>query len=56
MGKDYVHMLIGYSPNIVLNKIVQYLKEECSRLIQDEFTEPKKGIWVDIYNKEDIFV
>lgn len=49
-------MLIGYSPNIVLNKIVQYLKEECSRLIQDEFIELKKRIWVDIYNKEDIFV
>lgn len=35
-------MLIGYSPNIVLSKIVQYLKGKSSRLIQDEFPELKK--------------
>lgn len=45
IGKDYVHMLIGCSPNIAPSKIVQYLKGRSSRLIQDEFPELKKRYW-----------
>ncbi|MBW6411962.1 IS200/IS605 family transposase [Clostridium weizhouense] len=45
IGKDHVHMLWGCSPSIAPSKIVQYLKDRSSRLIQDEFPELKKRYW-----------
>lgn len=52
IGKDYVHMLIGCSPNIAPSKIVQYLKGRSSRFI----SRVKEKIVGQHLWSEDIFV
>ena len=45
VGKDHIHLLISCPPSLAPSKILQYLKERSSRLLQDEFPELKKRYW-----------
>ncbi|MFT8928815.1 MAG: IS200/IS605 family transposase [Sporolactobacillus sp.] len=45
IGKEHIHLLISCPPSLASSKIMQYLKERSSRLLQDEFSELKKRYW-----------
>ncbi|WLR42867.1 IS200/IS605 family transposase [Bacillus carboniphilus] len=45
LGKDHVHLLISCTSNMVPSKIVQYLKEQLSSLLQEQFPQLKKQYW-----------
>ena len=45
VSKDHVHMLISVPPHISASKLVQYLKGNTSRKLQQEFKELNKIYW-----------
>ncbi|MFZ3591551.1 IS200/IS605 family transposase [Bacillus sp. DJP31] len=45
VGKGHIHLLLSCPPSLAPSKIMQYLKGQSSRLIQDEFPELKKRFW-----------
>ncbi len=45
IGREHVHMLISWPPNISVSQIAQYLKGRSSKLLQEEFKELKKKYW-----------
>ncbi|WP_306475272.1 IS200/IS605 family transposase [Bacillus cereus] len=46
VGKEHIHLLLSCPPSIAPSKILQYLTERSSRLLQDAFRELKKRYWV----------
>ena len=45
LGKDHIHLLLSCPPSMAPSKILQYLKGQSSRLLQDEFANLKKRYW-----------
>ncbi|MDI3548756.1 MAG: REP-associated tyrosine transposase [Halanaerobiales bacterium] len=45
VGRDHVHMLISCLTQLSPAKIIQYLKERSSRLLQEEFPHLRKRYW-----------
>ncbi len=45
IGKEHIHLLLSCAPSIAPSKILQYLKRQSSRLLQEEFPELKKKYW-----------
>jgi len=45
IGRDHVHMLISCPPTMAPAKIIQYVKGQSSRLIQEEFPHIQKRYW-----------
>ncbi|MDI3547287.1 MAG: REP-associated tyrosine transposase [Halanaerobiales bacterium] len=45
VGRDHVHMLISCPTRLSSAKIIQYLKESSSRLLQEKFPHLRKRYW-----------
>lgn len=45
VSKDHVHLLVSCPPALSPAKIVQYLKERSSRMLQQEFSHLRKQYW-----------
>jgi len=45
VGKNHIHLLLSCPTSMAPSKIMQYLKGQSSRLLQDEFAELKKRYW-----------
>ncbi|MCZ0702879.1 putative transposase [Natronobacillus azotifigens] len=45
VGKEHIYLLLSCPPSLAPSKILQYLKERSSRLLQDQFPELKKKYW-----------
>ncbi|WP_010632842.1 IS200/IS605 family transposase [Sporolactobacillus vineae] len=45
VGKEYVHLLVSCPPNLVPSKLLQYLKERSSKMLQEAFKELKQRYW-----------
>ena len=45
ISPDHIHMLLSVPPQLAPAKVVQYIKERSSRLLQAEFPELGKRYW-----------
>ena len=54
LSPEHVHLLLSIPPKISVSKILQYIKGKTSRRLQNEFKHLKKGIWANIFGREDI--
>ncbi|MGR5864101.1 IS200/IS605 family transposase [Bacillus cereus] len=48
VGKDHINLLLSCPPTIAPSKIIQYLKGRSSRLLQQEYSQLKRDIGVNI--------
>ncbi len=45
VSSDHIHLFVSCPPKLSVNKLVQYIKGNTSRKLQQEFTELKKRYW-----------
>ena len=45
VGKDHIHLLVSVPPHLSASKLVQYMKGNTSRKLQQEFKELNKQYW-----------
>jgi putative transposase len=45
VAADHVHMFVSYRPQMAVAKMLQYLKGTSSRILLQEFAQPRKQFW-----------